>query len=77
MLDRKPIIQEYVDQIEQGWKVIKPAGSGDIDDECVIQKPSEYLEARPRLPVSWFEDEETTRIEHALRQALRRAKVNA
>ena len=75
MVNRKPIIQHHLDEIEEGWQVIKPAGSGDIDTRCVVQKPSEYKEAYPMLPVRWFDGEEDARIKGELRRALSEAVV--
>ncbi len=75
MIDRNPIIQRHLDEIEEGWHVFKPAGETDIDTRCVVQKPGEYKEAYPNLPVRWFDDARDDLIERELRLALSEAAV--
>ncbi len=75
MIDRRPIIQRHLNEIEEGWHVVKPAGAGDIDIRCVVQKPSEYKEAYPNLPVRWFDDGKDELIKRELRLALSEAVV--
>ncbi len=75
MIDRNPIIQRHLNEIEEGWHVVKPAGAGDIDVRCAVQKPSEYKEAYPNLPVRWFDDARDELIERELRLALSEAVV--
>ena len=75
MTDRRPVIQKYLDQIEPGWVIVKPAGPGYVDALCVFQKPDTYKEAKANLPVRWFDDDEQHQIEQAIRWALRSAVV--
>ncbi len=55
MIDRKPKIQEIVDEIEPGWVAVRPV-KGSVDTRCVIQKPSEGRNEQVYLPQTWFED---------------------
>ena len=74
--ERRAMIQNVLDQIEPGWVIYKPAGSGYIDELCIFQKPDEYKEARARLPQRWFDDDEQHEIEREIRRALSQAVVN-
>ena len=73
--DRKPIIQKYADEIEPGWTVVKPQSPGDINDQCVLQKPAEYKVATVNLPVRWFDDQNWIRIKSDIERALKAAVV--
>ena len=75
MIDRNPIIQRHLNEIEEGWHVVKPAGETDIDTRCVVQKSGEYKEAYPNLPVRWFDDGRDDLIQRELRLALSEAVV--
>ena len=75
MIDRRPIIQSYLDKIEDGWHVYKPAGPGDIDGRCIFQNPGDRKEATANLPVKWFEDGDDHLIRSEIARAVREAVV--
>ena len=74
MIDRRPIIEKY---LEPGWVIVKPTPNnpGYIDDHCVFQKPDEHKETQAGLPIRWFTDGEYAKIEQEIRRAINQAYV--
>ena len=75
MIDRRPIIQKYLDQIEPGSVIVKPMGPEDIDDLCIFQKPAEYKQSTASLPIKWFDDGRYDLIGREISRAILRSVV--
>lgn len=74
---KREILQSILDQEEDLWIIIKPSrlNPSDPDELCVFQSPSQYKEARAKIPTSWFEKRELSKIEQAVKEALQRAET--
>ena len=74
MVNRRERLQDFLNEIEPGWRVYRP-WKGDIDDRCVFQNREELKEACADIPQRLFEDGEDDQIRRLVRRAISSAVV--
>jgi hypothetical protein len=77
---KRDILQEMLDEITQGWVIIKPSVDepDSLDDLCKFKKPEESISVKARIQWTHFQyPTEWPRIKEQIRQQIDVAKSKA
>lgn len=74
--NKREILQSILDTEDDLWIIMKPSRTDPTDPEdlCIFQNPGRYKEARVEIPLSWFLNQETEKIQSAVLDAIEHAE---
>ena len=75
MATKRELLEQFVDEIENGWQIVQPDPSNPDDQEavCIFQKGDK--EVRITLAHRFFEDQEYARIKRLIGIAIRQKPI--